>query len=406
MSVNWKRLVKTFCGMLLLCAVFGFGAYQLYVHHLLSKLDEQIAPRAARYQESLSAGNIEETTAALKEVSKELAFLNFERTADAGPYLNHQIPVKWSVAREQEDRLSSWQKAWPHVSDESILAISELPLDQPIDDTKLINITSKVEPGTVHYKDLDASWFDHIESFDYWNLEDNSPLAWKSDEEYAVMGWTINLIDFLQYVDATVLKQFIAHRDSGRLEDFERKSAKLASLLVSTEDMLMTVGAEIVMKNTRDYLRSADINNQASKYTLPIATIARNIKNLMPPSAALLPATDELLKTDHPLVCVGLHEWFRTSEIIRSYVGMEGTYKEKVDELFKLQAQNCRFQRVKAYRGQLKTRDIDETANFLPHGGIGLKFSFAVFDIEPDIERYFYALMTEPLQSIRMDESL
>ena len=202
------------------------------------------------------------------------------------------------------------------------------------------------------------------------------------------------------------MKQFIAHRDSGRLEDFERKSAKLASLLVSTEDMLMTVGAEIVMKNTRDYLRSAGLNNQTSKYTLPIATIARNIKNLMPPSAALLPATDELLKTDHPLVCVGLHEWFRTSEIIRSYVGMEGPYKEKVEELFKLQAKNCRFQRVKAYRGLLKARDIDETANFLPHGGIGLKFSLVLFDLKPSIERYFYALMTEPLQSIRMDESL
>lgn len=401
-NASIKKILIIFLRCTALIAAGAFIAYQIYFYYLISEFDNRLAPQIQKYKDSITQKNIQETIAALERVKDRYPSLRVGKTADAGVFLNHQLPLEWYVAPENKEKLQAWQKSWPKIGEETITATQDIIFEKPLDEADFKNIPPAPDSGLVNFNELDVTWFDQIQNYDHWNLEENSPLAWKTDEAYGQMGWVLNLIDFFQYVDVTHLKQFFLHRNAGTLEEFSTKSMKLAALLISSEDNIMTVKADSIVKRTTELLilEGATIQTGLFPGDPNLSTISRNIDNLMHPDAALSPLTELLLAVKHPLVCVGLHDWFREAEIISSYVEQDAAYKKRVDDLFESHKDDCRFHRIRNYRGKLAAQEPRKAISMLPLRPKLVNPRFTFVDLQPTIAKFMYSLMVTPIQSI------
>ena len=394
--INSFRSHKVKIGIVFLIFFGWIVVYHIYIYSYLSSLPDH-SPRTDRYMQSVSEQNIRETVAALNLVIDRYPSLAVGRNSDAGFFLNDKIPIDWSVSPEHLEKFRSWQKPWPTIAEATSIALLDQPLSEPIDDGVLARIPRSVHPHTVNYNELDVSWFDQIEGYDHWNLEKNSPLAWKTDEEYGQNVISLNFKPFFSHIEVTLLKQYILHKSSGRLNEFSKKTLKLASLLVSTENMFLTAQATRLLHKVDQWVGTGRAIALNAAGTPDVYLIARNVSNLIHPYAVDHPMADALLSFSHPLVCVGLNSGFHNVEIVKSYVGINDAYQKNMDHLFNLHNDKCQFWRLKSYWNRLKMRDETRILRFKPKY---ISPSFKVVDLRAELEAYFYFTLTDPLESI------
>ncbi len=339
--------------VLLIKISFGLGVATLGT---LVGLQEYAAAKIKQDQERirvLAAMHLKDFLNDQKIVGENSFFVRSEHARDAGPFLNARIP--WVEGNSAPDRnKGEFTKGLSDV-ESSFKSWKDMWLEHA---------------GELNYSRFNLAWMGQLESFDYWEIEKNSPAADLFSKNPSIPGYLYGhpLPDFISFERLAKIRLMKGVAEKQVLAAL-RETRQLAKMLYTTEHLPGLIVAHAILgleRRAYEYALQQHLLKQSEWEVLPESTCKRANRILLASATYFSLFTEpDILRTaltnEHKNlgVCAGLREGMTIAimarPLLEPHVPLERDFRVQYrsrDEVVTKASTLCRLTNIRALWGE------------------------------------------------------